>query len=285
MAEEHINREVKDRLFKFIFGNAEHKEFTLSLYNAINGTSYTTANGFEITSIENAIYMSMHNDLSFIVADTMNLYEQQSTYNPNMPLRMLCYTGMLYSKFLKENLLEEKMFNSSLVAIPCPKLIVFYNGERKQPNRAILKLSNSFNEGVKSDIEVKVTMLNVNYGRNKKLMEKCKPLSDYSLFVFGMRKWKSEGLDAAEAVDRAIEALSDDSEVKKLILLHKAEVAQMFLFEYNEEGVMNALKEEAMEIGKAEGKTEVAKAMLAKGIDVDTVSQCSGISVDELKRL
>ena len=129
-----IEREYKDRLFKFIFGNEKHKEFTLSLYNAINRTSYTSTDDIEITTIENAVYMGMHNDLSFIVADSMNLYEQQSTYNPNMPLRMLIYAGQLYDKFLETKGLKDNVYNSSMLQIPYPKLIVFYNGDVRACN-------------------------------------------------------------------------------------------------------------------------------------------------------
>ena len=81
------NREYKDRLFKFIFGNPENKEWTLSLYNAINNTSYTNADDIQITTIQDAVYMKMKNDVSFLVNNIMNFYEQQSTFNPNMPMR------------------------------------------------------------------------------------------------------------------------------------------------------------------------------------------------------
>ena len=81
-----VNRELKDRLFKFIFGNEANKGWTLSLYNAINGTEYSNADDIELTTIEDAVYMGMKNDVSFLISDTMNLYEQQSSYNPNMPL-------------------------------------------------------------------------------------------------------------------------------------------------------------------------------------------------------
>ena len=305
MAKKTVNREYKDRLFKFIFGNEKHKDLTLSLYNAINKTSYTSTDDIEITTIENAVYMGMHNDLSFIIADSMNLYEQQSTYNPNMPLRMLVYTGKLYSKFVEANNLDNKVYNHKVITIPYPKLIVFYNGDMIQPDKTILKLSDAFKNGAKGDIEVKVTMLNVNYGRNRRLMQNCRPLSDYSLFTSTVREYKKEGLSSEEAVDKALKVLPDDSEVKSLIQINKAEVAEMFLYEYDEEGVMESLKQEAWEDGKAEGiaqgiaqgksegiaqgKSEgiaqVAKTMKQAGYDLDAINKLTGITVEELKKL
>ena len=74
------NREYKDRLFKFIFGNPENKEWTLSLYNAINGTAYETADDIQLTTIQDAVYMKMKNDVSFLINNIMNFYEQQSTF-------------------------------------------------------------------------------------------------------------------------------------------------------------------------------------------------------------
>ena len=70
------NREHKDRLFKFIFGNPRYKEWTLSLYNAINGTNYTNAADIRLTTVEDVVYMGMKNDVSFLMGDTMSFYEQ-----------------------------------------------------------------------------------------------------------------------------------------------------------------------------------------------------------------
>ena len=96
-----VNREYKDRLFVFIFGREENKEWTLSLYNAVNGSHYTDPSAIEITTIQEVLYLGMHNDVSFVIADELNLYEQQSSYNPNMPLRQLQYLGLLYEGYLK----------------------------------------------------------------------------------------------------------------------------------------------------------------------------------------
>ena len=70
-----INYQYKDRLFKFIFGNPVNKSWTLNLYNAVNGTQYTDADSIELTTIEDAVYMSMKNDVSFLFSEMMNFYE------------------------------------------------------------------------------------------------------------------------------------------------------------------------------------------------------------------
>ena len=43
MSEVTVNKEHKDRLFNYIFGSEENREWTLSLYNAVNGSHYTQA--------------------------------------------------------------------------------------------------------------------------------------------------------------------------------------------------------------------------------------------------
>ncbi len=81
--------QYKDRLFTFIFGSPENKAWTLSLFNAVNGSNYDDPDDIEINTIKEVLYLTMHNDVSFLIDGQMNLYEQQSSYNPNMPLRLL----------------------------------------------------------------------------------------------------------------------------------------------------------------------------------------------------
>lgn len=96
------NRLYKDRVFKFIFGNPENKEWTLSLYNAVNGSNYSNPDDIQFNTIEDAVYMSMKNDVSFIILDEMNLWEHQSSFNPNMPMRFLTYGTQLYKSSLQQ---------------------------------------------------------------------------------------------------------------------------------------------------------------------------------------
>ena len=112
------NIQYKDRLFNFLFGSAENKAWTLSLYNAVNQSSYTDPAAIEITTIKEVMYLGMHNDVSFIISNEMNLYEQQSTYNPNMPVRFLQYVGNLYEKFI--NQMGMNKYGDILIMLPVP---------------------------------------------------------------------------------------------------------------------------------------------------------------------
>ena len=146
----------------------------------------------------------------------MALYEQQSTYNPNMPLRLLQYAGNLYEKYVKENKLNK--YGSELLRLPVPKLVVFYNGTIDQPDEMTLRLSESFPEDADADIEVKVRMLNVIVGRNKELLDTCKPLGEYSWLVDEVRRNNTtkdeEGMSSA--IDKAISSMPDDYVIKPI---------------------------------------------------------------------
>ena len=139
------NNQYKDRLFIFLFGSEENRAWTLSLYNAINNSDYKDPSLIEITTIRDIMFLGMQNDLSFLVFDEMDLFEQQSSYNPNMPLRMMEYTCHLFDKYIKQRRLNK--YSSRLLRLPAPRLVVFYNGTADQPDEKILRLSDSFPEG------------------------------------------------------------------------------------------------------------------------------------------
>ena len=278
-----VKRNYKDSLFRLIFGG-EDKSWTLSLYNAVNGSDYRNPEDITITTIEDALYLNMKNDVSFLIADTMNLYEAQSTFNPNMPLRMLIYSGMVYSSYI--DVQNIRIYGSMPQKIPAPRLVVFYNGERHSNEKEVMKLSDSFPEKKKGDIEVEVTMLNINSGNNAGLLERCRPLFDYSLFVSGVRKYKAKGKTMEAAVHMAIRDLADDSPIKRLLLSMEAEVVYSCITEYDEQKVMNQFREEGLEEGRSRERIETALRMLKSGkFSVEEIAEYSSLSLEEVQKL
>ncbi len=135
-----VQKQYKDRLFRFLF--EQDKEALLQIYNALNGTDYTDASDLQIVTIENAVYIVMKNDLAFVLAGTMNLYEHQSTYNPNMPVRFLIYLAVDYQKVVQEA--ETSLYGGKQIMLPTPQCVVFYNGEKDMPEKQTLCLSETF---------------------------------------------------------------------------------------------------------------------------------------------
>ena len=255
MAEKNgINRQYKDRLFKFIFGNPDHKEWTLALYNAINGSAYTNLEDIELNTIEDVLYMGMKNDVSFLITETINFYEQQSTFSPNVPLRIFMYAGKAYDKFVENRNIN--VYSTTLQKIPTPRCICFYNGRNKKEDKVILKLSDAFTNSADPQIEDTVTMYNINYGHNKELLEACKPLREYSWLIEEIRQNKKNGNEIETAVDMALDSMPEDFVIRQFLLDNRAEVKDVFLTEYNEQKTMAAFKDEGFEEGKAEGRAE-----------------------------
>ena len=240
-------------MFKFIFGNPENREWALSLYNAVNGSSYEDASAIQYTTIDNAVYMNMKNDVSFLLADMMNLYEQQSTFNPNMPMRFLIYAGMVYARYI-ELTDSYHQYSSRQQRAPAPRCICFYNGTENREEKTILKLSDSFE--AEADIEVKVTMLNINGGCNDKLKEACKPLQEYTWFVDTVRRQQAESNNLEEAIDRALSSMPDNYLIRSFLLANRSEVKRMCITEYNEARTLMETREEGRLEGKAEGRLE-----------------------------
>ena len=236
------NRNHKDRVFNLIFGREENKSWTLSLYNAVNNSDFTNYDDIQIETIENYLYMSMKNDVAFVIGDYINLYEHQSTYNPNMPLREMIYLSRLYEKIIKKN--KMNIYSEKQLILPAPRFIVFYNGKQEIEDK-VLRLSDAFPANVrdKSDIQISVKMLNINYGHNKELMDKCDALKQYSLFISLIRKY-SESFGIDEAINKSIDDMPD-GRLKSYFEWHRAEVLQMLFTEYDEKDYIDAIRKEA----------------------------------------
>ena len=241
-----VNRNYKDSLFRLIFREPEE---LLELYNAINGTDYSNTEDLEVVTLENAIYMNIKNDIAFIVGCFLNLYEHQGSINPNMPMRYLQYVAKEYEKIIE----SKTLYSSKLVKIPAPQFIVFYNGTEEQPERIEMKLSDAYETSVGVPaLELRVVQLNINAGQNKALMEKCKTLKEYSLYVAQVREY-AETLPLSEAVERAVDECIKKDILKKFLTKYRAEAISMSIFEYDEEKEKALIRQAEREVGHEEG--------------------------------
>lgn len=276
-----VNSKYKDRLFSFIFGNAQRKDWTLSLYNAVNHSSYTNPEDITIMTMEDVLYMGMKNDLSFLITNIINMYEQQSSYNPNMPVRKLMYAARMYDRFIHQNRLN--IYGTKLIPLPVPKLVTFYNGKDDKEDE-ILELKNAFhtNDGkpidAEADIEVRVKMININYGKNKELMTACKPLFEYAWFIDRIRNY-GKTMDIEIAVDNALNDMPENFEIKRFLIANKAEVKQMCLTEYNETETMELFREE----GRAEGEDRLAKLIIILNENHETELMTSALQDSQIR--
>lgn len=238
-----VKRKYKDILFRFIF---KDKKELLQLYNAINNTSYTNPDDLFITTMEDVIYIGMKNDLSFLIANELNLYEHQSTLNRNMPLRGFLYLAKMYESYIETHNLNR--YQKKLIPLPFPRFIVFYNGEQEIGEELYLKLSDSFEKREEEPaVECVAKFININYGHNLELMEKCKRLNDYSYFVACVRNYLGKGYNQKEAVTCAVNECIEKGILKDVLEKHRAEVVDMFLTTFDKKMYEEALREEGRE--------------------------------------
>lgn len=267
-----LNRKYKDRLFRIIFRDERD---LLQLYNAINDSNYTNPNELRITTIEDIVYMGMKNDLSFVIGDVMNLYEHQSSFSPNLPLRGLFYFASLYREYIEP--IKHRIYTDSPLYIPFPQYIVFYNGKKEEPERQELKLSQLFIQNSKdhiSSLECTAIVLNINLGHNRKLMEKCNKLKEYAEFLATIRLYQATGILFEEAVEKSVDECIAKGILSEILRKNRSEVIDVILTEWNEDEFRDFLKEEAWQAGKNEGEIKgTIKACQSFGISKESASK------------
>ncbi len=242
-------RDFKSRIFTMLFND---KARLLRLYNTMSGKHYTDPELLTINTLENAIYMSMQNDLSFLIDMRLSLYEHQSTYNPNIALRFLLYLSDLYSKLTK----GMNLYGSKKLEIPPPRFVVFYNGKDKRPDYEEFRLSDLYTiQDEEVFLELIVAVFNINKGHNQELVKACKDLHDYVEYTHRVRTYAEE-LPIEKAVEKAINECIQEGILKDFLEANRAEAMKVSIYEYNEQEHMRMEREDAFEDGRKAGLNE-----------------------------
>ncbi len=266
----------KNRLFIRLF--SEPKAL-LELYNAVNGSHYTDAGQLIVNTLEDSLYLGMKNDVSFLIGSEMNLYEAQSTWNPNMPLRGLFYFARLFQGYVEANELD--IYSRAQVKLPVPRYVVFYNGTKYEADRWELKLSDSFQDMTESageaesgdsrddagagkpaqvhnpSLECTALVLNINFGHNRELMAGCRRLYEYSYLISRIRVRLSQDLSLEEAIDLAMDDCIREGILKEFLTKHRGEAAMdLFTEIFSEERHIRLATKDAQAKGRAAGIAE-----------------------------
>lgn len=257
----HINRRHKDSLFRIAF---REKEKLLELYNAIHNSEYDDPAELTIYTIEDVVFMGIKNDISFLVGETLNLYEHQSTENPNMPIRGLMYFAKNYESYIARNDLD--IFGSRRQPLPFPQYYVLYNGARDTEDKKVLELKDAFPElgGIEPCLNCRATLLNINCGHNREIMERSQTLKDYSVYIQRIRDNKVSGISISEAVEKATEACIRDGILKDILIKNSAEVKHMVLGTWGTENHLRKQREEREQIEKENARMEKENARMEK---------------------
>ena len=286
-----VNRTYKDALFKKVF---KDQQAILDLYNAIRKTHYTDAEAVHVNTIDRVVFLGMENDVSFIIDDRLNIYEHQSTINRNMPIRGLLYLAELYKDYIRENELD--IYGKQRIHLPKPIYLVFYNGTEEQLDYVEIYLKDAFEESkmLEDDfLDFKAVMLNINYGHNKELMERCRPLKEYAIFVDKIRKYLDRGMDIGQAAHRTVEECLKKGILKDILWKEKGEIEDMITICYDEELHKKKEAEYHEEIGERRGigiganqeKIKFALWMKQRGMTKEEIKEATELELGEIENL
>ena len=213
-----------------------------------------------------------------------SLYEHQSSYNPNMPLRGFLYYADLYRKLIHRS---ERLYSKHLLKIPRPHYIVLYNGNEKDmvEERRTLRLSDAFETDTGAgEYEWTATMININSGKNQSIMDSCHVLYEYAVFVAKIKRYR-DSMELKEAIDLAVRECIEENILRDFLEQHRREVCDMCLTEFDEKKYEDVLREEGREEGLAEGrKTEVFVSVQEGDYGIVRGAQKLNLSVEEFEK-
>ena len=252
---DNVTSKFKDNVFCMLYRD---KRNLLELYNALNNSAYTNVDDLQVTTLNGGSYMKYKNDASFLLCMSLYMFEQQSSKNPNMPLRFLHYVSDVFRELFSNSMLHRR----SMIKIPVPHFVTFYNGlEKWIEDEDEIRLSDMYEIPTDNpELELKVRVININ--ENVHILNKCKTLRDYMTFVNKVRfKMGVEGDDVRIAVTEAIDECIDEDILVDFFEQHREEVVEVSIYDYDEEDVRRTLFEEAKEMAKEELKETVIEEL------------------------
>ena len=282
------NRQVKDSVFRKLFNNRRE---LAKLYQAILKTDVPVLpQDLKITTLRNVFLDSQKNDLSFLwKGQSVVLIEHQSTWNENMPLRMLPYIDKVYRKIIKERDAKRAIYLPKLIKIPTPKFYILYNGLKLKEPRPELKLSDAFENPDGGDLELICHVIDISYDSSNEILQSCEPLRDYSYLVHLIHENHLRGMNDDEAIRQAVLVCMDQDVLKDFLHQFGKEVVNMFSLQWDEEEAKKYWTEDAMERGKAEGKAEgegnIILGMIEDHDPLAKIMRISKWSADQIRAL
>ena len=271
-------RTYKDSLFRHIFND---KRRLASLYESLTGRKVAPRD-IAITTLRGVFFNDIKNDISFRIGDRdIILIEHQSSWNPNMPLRMLWYVAKLYSRQLDS---QEVVYRSRLIPIPAPEFYVFYNGNQDEPDYQKLHLSDAFAHAANT-LELTVDCYNINYSTKNKLLDSCYELRCYSIFVQKVREGIQNGLELRTAIRQAITYCKTHDLMGDYFQKNESEVFDMVNFKWDQKRALEVAKEDGISIGTHNAMMDVALNLLKQGIPMKVITDSTKLSLNEVRKI
>ena len=275
-----VKHTYKDGVFRRLFND---KEKILELYNALTGENYPPDTDVKIVTLDNAVFGDMKDDLSFMIEDRfIILTEHQSTINPNMPVRELCYIA----KQLEKLVFSKAIYSKRLIKLPTPEVYLFYNGAEDFPVSREQKLSDAF--AVKCDkisLELKVKVINVNYDKGAEILSRCRSLNEYSKFMYMIRERLSEGIEVKSAIEESIRICMKEGILDEFLKKNGGDIVSFLFEELTREECEQIREEDGYYRGEADTQRAIARNMISMKLAPDVVAAATGLSTDELEKI
>ena len=259
----------------------------LSVYNALNGTNYTNPDDIEICTLDKGVSLTVRNDAAFVVDAALSIYEHQSTVCPNMLVRNLIYYTTIISKFVK----KKNICGRTLVKIPVPKFVVFYNGDEDQPAECEMRLSDAFEKKTDNpELELVCNVYNINFGKNQQLLEKCEVLKQYMTFVDYVKYYLSQQDDDDEddlkkAINMAIDRCIEDGVLVEFLMENRSEVVQVTQMDYTFDRQIIMEREAGREEGEMINLISQCCKKYKKGLAPEVAAEHLEQKVDLIKKI
>ena len=307
MDKEKKGRQYQDTVFRMYFNEeARLKEVA----GALHGRSYEEE-PLKIVTLEGTFLSQIKNDISFLLAGRHLIFmEHQSTANQNMPLRCLYYV----CEQLRQYIPAKKLYQNTPIKLPAPEFHVFYTGNNDMPETCQMKLSDAY---VKTDeeihLELKANFHNIAYDNAKILLQRSRSIHDYSFFIARIKRNMAAGMERAQAIREAMRYCEESDIMKEFLQQHEREVVDMVNFEWNQKDFEEAILEEGMERGRAEGmecgmergraegmecgmergraegmeqgKVDIVLEMLRDKLPLETIARISKFSMERVQEL
>jgi hypothetical protein len=225
-------RNIKDSLFVAIFNN---EDAIRELFNAIYGTYYGPEVPVVITTLDDVLYRGIKNDVSGIVGNIyMGFFEQQSSFNRNLPLRIVLYIARMYEHIIP----NKEMHKDKLLKVPRPRPFIFYTGRDSgasamNEDLVKLRLSDAFMGEPQPSfdfLELEVPVLNITPGHNEAILQRAPRLRGYMDFITRMRR-NERTMPRIEAVLSAVDWCIAHDRLADFFRRHRTEVSNMILNE------------------------------------------------------
>ena len=238
-------------------------------------------------TLDKGVSLTVRNDAAFVVDAALSIYEHQSTVCPNMLVRNLIYYTTIISKFVK----KKNICGRTLVKIPVPKFVVFYNGDEDQPAECEMRLSDAFEKKTDNpELELVCNVYNINFGKNQQLLEKCEVLKQYMTFVDYVKYYLSQQDDDDEddlkkAINMAIDRCIEDGVLVEFLMENRSEVVKVTQMDYTFDRQIIMEREAGREEGEMINLISQCCKKYKKGLAPEVAAEHLEQKVDLIKKI